>query len=343
MRRILDALQFNSSVLIADAPTRLDFGGGWTDVPPYPEERGGFVCNLAIERRATVTLSVIPPERQVDAFPHPPLVAAACTAAGISNAHVELTSDFPVGAGLGGSSAAGVALAAALAHWNKSEMSAAELAEWSREVEVRGMQMAGGFQDHYAAAFGGALALSFGNSVSVRQLAISAQTAHALESRCLLLYTGESRISGETITAVLDAYKQRSAPVVQALQRMKELALSMAQSLEAGDVDTLGALIGEHWTHQRSLHAKITTARIDAIADAAYSAGALGLKALGASGGGCVIVLAPAGGIDRVANAVSPFAEILPWTVAHEGVRVRDERTHDKREDLPLSPGSVPG
>ena len=38
--------------LVARAPARVDFGGGWTDVPPYGEEMGGFVCNLAIDRRA---------------------------------------------------------------------------------------------------------------------------------------------------------------------------------------------------------------------------------------------------------------------------------------------------
>ena len=42
--------------IIARAPTRLDFGGGWTDVPPYAEREGGAVCNLAIARYATATV-----------------------------------------------------------------------------------------------------------------------------------------------------------------------------------------------------------------------------------------------------------------------------------------------
>ena len=41
--------------LIMRAPTRIDFGGGWTDVPPYADEMGGFVCNLAITRYATAS------------------------------------------------------------------------------------------------------------------------------------------------------------------------------------------------------------------------------------------------------------------------------------------------
>ena len=42
--------------LTARAPVRLDFGGGWTDVPPYCEEQGGMVCSVAIARYATAAL-----------------------------------------------------------------------------------------------------------------------------------------------------------------------------------------------------------------------------------------------------------------------------------------------
>ena len=109
----------------------------------------------------------------------------------------------------------------------------------------------------------------------------------------------------------------------------------MAQALEQADVDRLGALVGEHWTHQRSLHPRISTPRIDAIAASAYTAGAIGLKALGASGGGCVIVIAPQDGVDRVAQAIAPYGERLAWRVARTGVEVS--------EDLPLSPDSISG
>src|SRR4249919_2961636 len=43
--------------IVTRAPTRIDFGGGWTDVPPYSDEMGGYVCNIAISRYATVTVT----------------------------------------------------------------------------------------------------------------------------------------------------------------------------------------------------------------------------------------------------------------------------------------------
>src|SRR3954451_9079340 len=89
------------------------------------------------------------------------LVNAALRHANVAEARVALHNDFPIGAGLGGSSAAGVALSAALAAWNGEQIDRAQIAERSREVEIRDLGVPGGRQDHYAAAFGGALTLRF--------------------------------------------------------------------------------------------------------------------------------------------------------------------------------------
>ncbi len=307
--------------VVARAPTRIDFGGGWTDVPPYPAESGGFVCNVAIARRARAMLTTRAagdaPDSGEEALAH-----AAVRRAGMRDVTLTLASDFPRGAGLGGSSAAGVAALAALARWRGEPIDRAALAEASRAVEVEEMGIAGGRQDHYAAAFGGALALRFGGRVGVERIPLAPSTSDALERRCLVLYTGQSRISGETITAVLDAYGAREARVVEALSRMKRLAEEMAMALRGGDLDALGAFVGEHWTHQRALHPAITTPRIEEIVSRAASAGALGAKALGASGGGCVLVVAPAGGEARVRDALEGLGEPVPFTIDEEGVHV---------------------
>jgi D-glycero-alpha-D-manno-heptose-7-phosphate kinase len=310
--------------LSARAPTRLDFGGGWTDVPPYPVESGGFVCNVAIARHARATILA----RDEDAGgasaaeEGDALARAALRRASLHGVALRLTSDFPRGAGLGGSSAAGVAALAAIDGWRRTSRPPAALAEASRVVEVEELGIAGGRQDHYAAAFGGALALRFGERVDVERLPLAGALSRELERRCLVLYTGESRISGETISAVLDAYRVRVPRVVEALARMKRLAEEMADALRAADVDALGALVGEHWTHQRALHPGITTARIEAIMERAAGHGALGAKALGASGGGCVLVVAPADGVAALAEALAGLGERLPFTVDHDGVRV---------------------
>lgn len=307
-------------VLVGKAPTRLDFGGGWTDVPPFPEERGGFVCNLAITRYATATLSLGSPMDGVAS----PICDAAIRRARADNVRLVLESDFPVGSGLGGSSAAGVAVAAVLAAQRNETMTPAALAEWSRAVEADELGIAGGRQDHYAAAFGGALGIRFEQNTTAERIALSAEGTESLQRRCILAYTGESRISAETITAVLDGYLARDARIVNALDRMKALAFDMRDALEAADIDALALLVDEHWTHQRSLHPRISTARIDALESAARKAGARGLKALGASGGGCVIVFADDDHVESVQRAIAPYASVMEWRVAHEGVQVTE-------------------
>ena len=310
------------SSLTSRAPTRIDFGGGWTDVPPFPAEEGGYVCNLAIARYATAHLreagGVGGSQRE---GVNDALAAAALRRSGLGDVALTLASDFPVGAGLGGSSAAGIATMGALAAWRRRERSRAELAEESRAVEVEDLGVAGGRQDHYAAAFGGALGLRFGDGVEVERLSIDG-VAGELERRCVVGYTGQSRISGRTITGVIDAYQAREPRVTAALRRMRALAEQMADALRRGALDDLGRLVGEHWVHQRALHPEITTERIDALVERATAAGALGVKALGASGGGCVVAVAAAGREADVRAAVAALAEPLPFRVDHDGLTI---------------------
>jgi D-glycero-alpha-D-manno-heptose-7-phosphate kinase len=320
-----------SRTLKVRAPTRLDLGGEWTDVPPYSEEQGGFVCNVAIARYATATLATklttngavgLAADARNDshAAADAPLVRAACRRAGMDGVRVTIGSDFPVSAGLGGSSAASAALLGAFAAWRGEKWDHCEIAEEGRRIEVEELGIAGGRQDHYAATHGGALALTFSDRVDVRRIALSARMRAEFERRTILLYTGESRISGSNITEVVRAYQNHEARVIIALARMKTLAEQISVALEAGDLDGVGTLMGEHWEHQRALHPAIPTPLIDEIVRRAAGAGALGSKAMGASGGGCVLAIAGAGAVDRVRAAISPLGSVVPFTLDTGGL-----------------------
>jgi D-glycero-alpha-D-manno-heptose-7-phosphate kinase len=312
-----------SDTIVTRAPTRIDFGGGWTDVPPYCDEMGGFVCNLAISRYATV--SVARGERRDmrnDSNAADLAIANAATRRfDMHDVTVSVRSDFPIGAGLGGSSAAGVATVAALAAACGETMTPTAIAELSREIEIGDLGIPGGRQDHYAAAYGGALGLRFSaNHVDVRPITLTAQMRAEIEERCIIVYTGQSRISGETINAVLGAYRQGVPRVLNALQHMRANAEQIAVALGAGDLDRIASLVSEQWMHQRSLHAAIPTPLIDEIISKARGAGAIGAKALGASGGGCVLLIAGEGRGDDVRTVVASLGEVLPFTVAKRGV-----------------------
>lgn len=310
--------------IVTRAPTRIDFGGGWTDVPPYSDEMGGYVCNVAINRYATVTVTR-DAETDLSAAAAEPadrsIAMAAARRFRMPDAHIEIRSDFPIGAGLGGSSAVGVATVAALAAARGEKMTPTAIAELSRDIEISDLGIAGGRQDHYAAAYGGALGLRFSrHRVDVRSIALSQRARAEIERRCIVIYSGQSRISGDTINAVIDAYRRREPNVVSALQRMKEMAEDMCDAVAAGDLDALGRLVSEQWKHQRSLHPAITTPAIDEIIERARAAGSIGEKALGASGGGCVVVIAGRDGVKQVRDAIDSLGEIISFAIDETGV-----------------------
>jgi D-glycero-alpha-D-manno-heptose-7-phosphate kinase len=309
-----------SRKVVVRAPTRIDLGGGWTDVPPYCDREGGFVCNVAIDRYSTAVLSGKTENETENG--DLALVRAIEKRSAISGAKFSLQSDYPLGAGLGGSSSASAAMLVAAAEWRQDSWKREDIAELGRRIEVEDLGVAGGRQDHYAATFGGALALTFTHTVAVRPIELSTRTRSALSARSILIYTGQSRISGESITAVLGAYEKGEARVVNALRRMRELAEQMATALERDDLDAVGEMLDEHWQFQRSLHSSIPTPLIDEIIQTAKSNGALGGKAMGASGGGCVLILARAGEEGRVRVAASRLGEFIGFGVDVDGVKL---------------------
>lgn len=308
-------------VVTATAPSRVDLAGGWTDVAPYTTDVGGAVCNVAIELRARATVR----SAAAPLAPSDPLLRAAWHRASEPAVAIALESDVPVGSGLGGSSAAGVALAAALAAWRGVSMSAEDLAELSRSTETQTMGLAGGCQDHYAAAYGGALLLHCGDTTVAERVPLSDATIAEFERRALIAFTGHSRMSANTIDAVLEAYRRSEPVTCSALATMASLAPQLADALRTGDLDRLGALIADQWRAQRALHPTITTPLIDRIVADVAEAGALGTKALGASGGGCVLVIARTDRVDAVRAALARHATLLPLHVARQGVRIHQQ------------------
>ncbi len=78
------------------------------------------------------------------------------------------------------------------------------------------------------------------------------------------------------------------------------------------------------WEHRRRNVPTITTPLIDRLVRATRRAGALGAKACGAGGGGCVFFLVEPDAKERVSAIIErEGAQVLPVRVARRGVRVR--------------------
>ncbi len=287
--------------IVAQAPTRIDFVGGWTDVQPFCDTEAGLVINVAFSVRTRVVVREMENARQADdAF-----IRAACERFGLKHVLVELTSDAPLGSGLGGSGAVGVALVGALAACAEKKLSRREIAELAHQIEVEDLGIIGGKQDQYAAACGGFLALSFlGDAVEIEQLEIARERVQALQARSVVVYTGQSRVSGAIHAHVQDAFRARNANTLNALATIRRVAREFRQELENGSLDALGELLNENWSAQKRLHSSTTNARVDEFFRVAQNAGALGGKALGAGGGGCLYFLARQGEAARLSDVL---------------------------------------
>jgi D-glycero-alpha-D-manno-heptose-7-phosphate kinase len=119
----------------------------------------------------------------------------------------------------------------------------------------------------------------------------------------------------------MNAYRERDPRVLEALGQMREGAKQMPEMLTTGNIDRLAALVAEQWTHQRALHPAIPTPAIDEIIARGTQAGAAGAKALGASGGGCVLLIAQHDRVQQVRDAVASLGELLSFKLDMDGVQ----------------------
>jgi len=326
----------------ASAPVRLDFAGGWTDVPPFSAREGGIVVSAAIGLRAhaevvrggddialvsedlgeAVTLR---PGDSAGTGSELPLLRAAVRVLPVGGCRVTTRSDAPPGSGLGSSGALDVALVAALSHARGERPDPEATAALAWRVEAVEAGHPGGKQDQYTAALGGFQLLTFEDpDVGGRRLPLDPAFTTELADALVLCYTGVSRFSSATIARVMAAYERGDEAVVGALRGLRDTALAMGEALEAEDLAAVGALLARNWAYQCRLDAGMCTPGMAEIEAVARAAGAIGGKAAGSGAGGSMFFLAP-GRRDEVARAVvGAGARLLPVEWSSDGVRYGD-------------------
>ena len=273
----------------ARAPLRIDFGGGWTDVPIYAEREGGAVLNAAITRY--VTGMIARPET------HGLLHALRG-----DRSYVSYQLDLPVGAGLGASAAQTVLWVTLVKTTIANVSERRDIAEIACQIGGL-LGIMGGKQDEYASALGGITYYTFGDTVHAQHLNLDSSLADELRSRLVLVYTGTPRMSGTIHERVWGRYERAEPSVVGALATLKRVAGDMRDALAARDLDAFADLLNENWESQKALDTFITNDRLDEIFDFAARHGARGGKACGAGGGGCAVFLAARGDEDRLREA----------------------------------------
>jgi D-glycero-alpha-D-manno-heptose-7-phosphate kinase len=251
-------------------PVRIDFAGGWTDVHYFSAREGGAVMNGAIA----------------------PCVEGRATWSSRGTRY-EYRVPVPAGSGLGTSAAvqvAWLALADATAGRLKSPVQLAEAAYALEKL----LGIEGGKQDQYAAALGGFNHLKFGaenEPAEVERLELGATGVGWLEERLILCYTGTARDSGALHERVWAPLLRGDRRVTRALRDIVATVAPARDALVGSDERSLGELLTANREAARALFPGLVTPQMDELFERAEAAGALGSKACGAGGGGCLVFL----------------------------------------------------
>jgi D-glycero-alpha-D-manno-heptose-7-phosphate kinase len=287
-------------MIVSRAPVRFSLGGGGTDLPAYSREHGGFVVAAAVDkflfvcvaRRFYSNIRLAYSETEivetVDEIKHR-IFRESMRLTGISRA-VELHSlaDVPSNSGLGSSSSFTVALLNGLHAFKREFVSAEQLAREACQIEIDVLKEPIGKQDQYIGAYGGISAMTFNRdgSVDVERLPLRDEVVDELESNLLIYYTGVERAASSVLKEQSKTIVENRDAAVQRMHRIKELGRETKRILLAGELDTYGEMLHEHWTNKRKLAASMSDSSLDEHYEAARKAGALGGKLMGAGGGG---------------------------------------------------------
>ncbi|HIE51650.1 MAG TPA: hypothetical protein EYP85_07800 [Armatimonadetes bacterium] len=322
----------------ARIPVRIDFGGPWTDTPEFYENEpeGGATLNAAIIPMLYDALGRLRPAYVTGALDtgnsllEAPEITVSGPSGGIRERLVRGTwVSYEAGipsSGLG-TSAALNALWLGLIRGINQDVSSPKarqlLAEKSHRIE-RELGIIGGKQDQYAAVFGGINLFLFhqDGSVDIQPVELEEDFVQELEDSLILFDTGATRLSSRLHEHVWGNYQagtNRSA-----LVRMREIAFEMVEALKSRDLERFGCLLSENWECQKALHESITNEQIENIFEVAFRVGAIGGKACGAGGGGCLLFLTPKEKRRKVASVLRQLeGAVVPFKFDFEGLVVQ--------------------
>jgi D-glycero-alpha-D-manno-heptose-7-phosphate kinase len=325
------------------APLRISFVGGGTDFPHWFDEHGGAVLSATIDHR--VRVRVVPrDDRQVSVRSHDlghlveyhldegpdydgvmDLPKAAIARIGVdTGVDVEIHSDAPPGSGLGGSSALVTAVVGALAMLADRDLTVAQVADLSYRIEREDLGISGGWQDQYAAAFGGFNLLEFSRSgVRVRPIRLGRDAIAELNRNLVLCYTGAVRRNVGLIERQIEMHREGREDTILGMKRLQEMAFAMRHAIKAGDVATIGPLLTDAFQAKKQMNPFITDdTPIDRMLRGAVEAGATGGKICGAGGGGYLLIAAAPATHANVRRALTALGgQLAPFAFSQTGVR----------------------
>jgi len=208
---------------------------------------------------------------------------------------MELSTDVPVQAGMGGSASLIVAAVGALDRWFDWRLHPWAIAETARKVEYRTLGVLCGFQDQHMAVFGGINLIDCRGKASLEQrddeplATVEPLTAYCRELPLLAAHTGVKHNSGDVHRSPRERWLEGDREVVEGYEEIGRLARLGKRALLERDWPRLGALMNENHRIVAALGG--SGPANEQLIEAARAAGAYGAKLAGAGGGGTILAL----------------------------------------------------
>jgi len=312
-------------MIISQTPVRVSFFGGGTDFPEYFNRSGGAVLSTTIDKfvylsvnylsnffdyRIKVSYSKTELVNDINDIEHPAVRASLKHLGITSNIEINYFSNLPARTGLGTSSSFVVGLLHALYAYQRKMVSARRLAEEAVYVERVLIPENVGYQDQFAAAFGGLNYITFHDrdQTQVEKVICSQRSLEMLQDNLLLFYTGMQRYSD----ALQEKHVSGIDKNLEALNVMSGLA-ARGRDILCGSIENhaeFGRLLDEGWQLKKNIGSGVSNPEIDDMYSRAIKAGAVGGKLLGAGGGGFLLLYVEPEKQDSVRSALSELLEV---------------------------------
>ena len=221
--------------VITKTPVRISFIGGGTDFPDYFNLYGGKVISASINKYIYVTvkehshlfnekfrLNYSETESVNNVNDIKNEITRACLKfLNIKNPlYISTISDLPTSAGLGSSSTFTVGLLNALHYYSTGKkVSSKQLAKEASFIETIMLKKPIGYQDHYAAAYGGLNKITFSKKkVTVKKININKKKISLLFDYLVLIWSKIQRDS----SSVLKSQKKNIKKNIDHLNQLKK-------------------------------------------------------------------------------------------------------------------------
>ena len=333
-------------IIESTAPTRVDLAGGTIDIwPLYLFHPGATTVNFAISLEASCRIETRDDERIILESRDRKL-SFETTLGEVENLvreerleliaklvhffrpergfHLVAESMAPAGAGLAGSSALAIACIGALNRLVGNRYAESKFIVIAANVETTVIRVPAGFQDYYAAFYGGANVIHF-RPDGIRREALEIDSA-AFEDRIVICYTGEPRMSGINNWEMTKSHIDGDPAVFEIFEGIRDAAQQMRVALMENDWKAVRDVMTAAYPKRKRLAPNITTPHMEMLVERAMSNGAEAAKVCGAGGGGCIAFLCAEGARPSVERALAAEqgAEVLRWKFATEGLTVRE-------------------